>query len=55
MSWNDNHYYKEENGDFRSQAEAEKAADNGDLRRLSNGCYYDTETGEEYWPDGTKK
>lgn len=55
MSYNDNHYRKEEDGDYYSQAEAEKAYENGHLEKLSNGSFYDRETGEEYWPDGTKK
>ena len=55
MSYNDNHYRKEEDGDYYSQAEAEKACENGHLEKLSNGSFYDRETGEEYWPDGTKK
>ena len=55
MSYNDDHYRKEQGGDYDSQSEAERACNNGDLVRLSNGCYWDKQTGEEYWPDGTKK
>ncbi len=29
--------------------------DNKHLQRLSNGNFYDKQTGEEFWPDGTKR
>lgn len=32
-----------------------KAVENNHLEKFSNGCYWDKETNEEYWPDGTKK
>ena len=54
MPWLTNHYDVDEDGDF-SREEAERAAENGDLQRLTNGNYYDKETGIEYWYDGTKK
>lgn len=55
MSWNDDHYLKVAGGDYDSQEEIERAAANGDVRELSNGNYWDPETKEEYWWDGTKK
>lgn len=55
MPYNDDHYKKEPDGDYQSQKEIERAYGNKHLEKLSNGCYYDPQTGEEYWPDGTKK
>ena len=55
MSYNDDRYYKEKGGDYYSDKEANRAFENGHLERLSNGNYYDRETGEEYWSDGTKR
>ncbi len=55
MSWNDRNYLKEVGGDYDSQEEIERAYENGDIDCLSNGRYYDRETGEEYWWDGTRK
>ena len=55
MSYNDDRYRKDRGGDYYSQSEAERAYENGDLERFSNGSYYDRQTGEEYWFDGTKK
>ena len=54
-SFNDGKYLKDEDGDYRSQSEAERAYENGHLEKLSNGNYYDRQTGEEYWSDGTKR
>ena len=54
-SYNDGIYNKEEDGDFATQAEIERAYENGDLEQLSNGNFYDKQTGEEYYPDGTKR
>ncbi len=55
MSYNDDHYKKQQGGDYDSQSEAERAYENGHLEKLSNGGYWDKETGEEYWSDGTKR
>ena len=55
MSWNDNHYRKEKNGDFYNQEEIERAHAAGDVEQISGGRYWDKQTGEEYWSDGTKK
>ena len=54
MSFNESHYKMDEDG-FKSQSEAERAVENGHLRVLSNGNLYDSQTGQEYWPGGTKK
>lgn len=55
MPYNDDHYIKEKGGDYKNQEEIERAYANKHLEKLSNGSYYDKQTGEEYWPDGTKK
>ena len=54
MSYNEDHYRMDKNG-FYNKEEAERAVDNGHLQKLSNGRYYDRETKQEYWQDGTKK
>lgn len=54
MGYNDDHYRKEEGGDYESKDEIERAFENGHLRKAGKG-YWDNETGEEYWEDGTKK
>lgn len=55
MPYNDDHYFKDPDGDYRSREEAERAAENGHLDRTSDGGYWDRQTGESYWADGTKK
>ena len=55
MSWNDDHYVKDEVGNYESPEELERAYRDGNLERLSSGRYYDRETGEEYWEDGVVK
>ena len=55
MSYNDDHYRKETNGDYRSVAEAERAYKNGHLDKLSNGNFYDRQTREEYWGTDASK
>lgn len=55
MSWNENHYRFDNNGNFKSASEAKSAADNGDLVTLSNGNYWDRETNTDYYSDGTRK
>ncbi len=55
MSWNDDHYLKEVGGDYDSQEEIERACANGDVKQLSNGNFWDPESREEYFSDGTKK
>lgn len=54
MSYNEDHYKMDEKG-FKTQSEAERAEQNGHLKRLSNGNLYDSQTGKEYWPDGTER
>ena len=54
MGYNADHYKMDEDG-YASQAEAERAKAYGHLERLSNGNLYDRQTGEEFWPDGTKR
>ena len=54
MGYNDDHYKKEEGGDYKNQDEIERAFANGHLRETSTG-YWDKETGETYWKDGTKR
>lgn len=54
MPWNQDHYRMDDEG-FASQAEMDRAVNNGDLEELSNGSYWDRQTGDEYWSDGTKK
>ena len=33
----------------------EAAVRDGNLEKLTNGCYYNKWTHKEYWPDGTEK
>ena len=54
MSYNDDRYFKEKGGDYASGDEAERAYRDGNLEKLSNGHYYDRQTGEEYYSDGEK-
>lgn len=53
--WDEDGHKKDDDGNFWTKEEAEKAVDDGDLVRLSNGCLWNKQTGEEFWPDGTKK
>lgn len=54
-SWDEDGHKRDNNGSYWTKKEAENAAENGDLKRLSNGCFWNPRTGEEFWPDGTKK
>ncbi|MBR2704397.1 MAG: hypothetical protein IKE91_02910 [Clostridia bacterium] len=54
MSWNEDHYQFDDDGNFEP-GEIDSAIENGDVTTLSNGCLWDRETGAEYWPDGQKK
>lgn len=54
MGYNADHYKVDEDG-YATQEEAERAYNNGHLEKLSNGNLYDRQTGEEFWPDGTRK
>lgn len=54
MPYNNDHYKMDENG-YSSKDEAERAVENGHLDKCSDGSYYDRETGESFWSDGTKK
>lgn len=54
--WIKNHYDLDDEGNFENESEFERALKNGDLTSCNFGrYYYDRETGQEYWPDGTKK
>lgn len=57
MSWffDDDGYKRDSDGGFWDREEAERAADNGDVRRLNNCNFWDPDSGDEYWSDGTKK
>ena len=55
MPWNKDHYLFDDDGNFDSKEEAQRACENGDLVELSNGCFWDKETDTEYWWDGEKK
>ena len=57
MGWffDDDGYKRDSDGGFWDKEEAERAADNGDIRRLNNGSFWDPDSDDEYWPDGTKK
>ena len=48
MSWMDDHYRMDEDGNFETLADYNRAVGNGDLEELSNGRYYDRETNTEY-------
>lgn len=54
MPYNEDHYKMNDDG-YETQDEVERAHDNGHLEKLSNGNYYDRQTGEEFWPDGTRR
>lgn len=57
MAWHydDDGYKRNRDGSFWNSDEADSAVENGDLRKLGNGCYWDPATGDEFWPDGEKK
>ena len=59
MGWFDgnsgNSYKTDDDGNFWSKEEAERAENNGDLQGLSYGGFYDKDSGTRYWPDGTKR
>ena len=48
-------YRMDDDGNFETPKEAERALKNDDLEELSNGNLYDANTSTVYWPDGTKK
>lgn len=48
-------YRMDDDGNFETPKEAERALKNDDLEELPSGNLYDAETGTVYWPDGTKK
>ena len=54
MSWMDDHYRMDEDGNFETLADYNRAVGNGDLEELSNGHYYDRETNTEYDSRGDK-
>lgn len=53
MSWNKDHYQFDDEGNFEP-GELDRAIENGDVKPLSNGRFWDSEDDEEYWPDGEK-
>lgn len=55
MSWNQDHYRFDDEGNFISEEELQEAFQNGDLKQLSSKTYWDKETDTEYWWDGEKK
>ncbi len=55
MSWINDHYLIDDDGNFENDEEIQEAVDNGDLKELSDGSYWDPETDTEYWWDGEKK
>ena len=54
MPFNNDRYRMNDDG-YETEAEANRAADNGHLERLPNGNFWDRETGDEFWSDGKKK
>lgn len=54
MSWMDDHYRMDEDGNFETLSDYERAIENDDLTELSNGHYYDRESGAEYDSRGDK-
>lgn len=55
MGWLKDHYELDDDGNFDSVEELRDAVENNDLVELSNGTFWDKETGDEYWADGEKK
>ena len=55
MPYNDDHYNFDNSGNFSSKSELDRAASNGDVEELSGGTFWDRQTGNEYWSDGSKK
>ena len=54
MSWMDDHYRMDNEGNFETLADYDRAVKNGDLGELSNGRYYDRERDTEYDSRGVK-
>ena len=52
--WDDDGYKRDSDGSFWDKDEAERAADNGDVDRMSYG-YRDRDTGDEFWGNKKKK
>ena len=45
----------DDDGNFDTQSEFEEAVGDGSLKCDGYGTYYDPDSGDEYWNDGTKK
>ena len=49
-------YMRDEDGNYESKEEVDKAVANGDLVRFNVDKFvYDPETGEEFWADGERR
>ena len=48
MSWMDDHYRMDNEGNFETLEDYNRAVKNGDLEELSNDRYYDRESDTEY-------
>ncbi len=54
MSWMDDHYRMDNEGNFETLEDYNRTVKNGDLEELSNGRYYDRESDTEYDSRGDK-
>lgn len=54
MSWMDDHYRMDNEGNFETLEDYNRAVKNGDLEELSNGRYYDRESDTECDSRGDK-
>lgn len=55
-NWINDHYDLDDDGNFEDENECKRAFDNGDLKSCDGGrFFYDPETNQDYWPDGSKK
>ena len=53
MSWMDDHYPIYNDGSART-GDLDREVESGAIRKTSNG-YWDPDSGEEWWNDGTRK
>ena len=54
MGFLNDRYRMDDDGNFDTADEAKRAESNGHIQKTSSG-YWDKDTGDEYWEDGTKK
>lgn len=55
MGWLSDHYNLDDDGNFEDQDEFDRAFNNGDIKTGDGTNRYDPDTGQDYWPDGTKR